>query len=62
MKITPKQPVLILGYSSVVPCSRYRCSNLVIFLDRINLDTQIKFVSSKDVNWPAWKDPISGSG
>ncbi|NND00385.1 MAG: RES family NAD+ phosphorylase [Gammaproteobacteria bacterium] len=47
----------LLDYQGlIVPSARFDCNNLVIFLDRINLDTQIKISKSDDVNWPAWRE------
>ena len=40
----------------IVPSARWDCSNLVLFLDRINTDEQLHLIDSHDVNWPAWRE------
>ncbi|MGB5705610.1 MAG: RES family NAD+ phosphorylase [Arenicellales bacterium] len=40
----------------IVPSARYEGINLVIFMDRVNLDTQLEIVETIDVNWPAWRE------
>jgi len=47
----------LLDYQGLlVPSARFDCSNLVVFMDRINPDRQLKVSKSEDVNWPAWRE------
>lgn len=39
----------------VVPNVRWDCKNLVLFLDRLDLSSQIELTKSDPINWPAWK-------
>ena len=40
----------------IVPSARWDCSNLILFMDRIDLNMQIKLIEFSEVNWPAWKE------
>lgn len=40
----------------IVPSARWACLNLVIFMDRIDVDKQIRAVGRQEINWPAWKE------
>jgi RES domain-containing protein len=42
--------------SLLVPSTRWSCSNLVLFLDRLNPDEAFVVGPPEDVNWPAWKE------
>ena len=39
----------------LVPSTRWQCLNLVLFLDRIDIQ-HLSIESRADVNWPAWKE------
>lgn len=43
----------------LVPSARWHCSNLVLFLDRLDLNDAVFFEDRKEVNWPAWKEQRS---
>ena len=40
----------------IVPSARWDCNNLMIFMDRIDLNTHIELIDDSEVNWPAWKE------
>lgn len=40
----------------IVPSARWDCNNLVLFIERIDLNTQIALIEFSEVNWPAWKE------
>ena len=40
----------------IVPSARWNCNNLMVFMDRIDLNTQIELIDYSEVNWPAWKE------
>lgn len=40
----------------LVPSSRSTSLNLVLFLDRLDPESGVSVVDSRDVNWPAWKE------
>jgi hypothetical protein len=51
------EAVHMLDYEGfIIPSARYDCSNLVLFMDRIDLNAQLRFESAEDINWPAWKE------
>jgi len=39
----------------LVPSARFRCSNLVLFTDRISHPGHIQLVNSEDVDWLDWR-------
>lgn len=39
----------------VVPSARYKCSNLVLFLDKISGGDSLHLTKSEDVNWSDWR-------
>lgn len=49
--------VRFLEYQGIlVPNARWNCSNLVIFMDQIDLNEGIVIEDQELVNWPAWKE------
>lgn len=40
----------------LVPSARWPCSNLVIFMDQIDINTAILIEDGERINWPAWKE------
>jgi len=42
----------------IVPSARWECMNLVLFLDRIDLNTQLAVITATDINWPAWREQL----
>lgn len=40
----------------IVPSVRWSCLNLVIFLDRVDLNQAVIVEDCQKVNWPAWKE------
>jgi len=40
----------------IVPNARWNCTNLVIFMDQIDLNEAIEIEGEEDINWPAWKE------
>lgn len=47
----------LLDYQGLlVPSARYDCNNLVVFIDRIIPEKQLKVSRTEDVNWPAWRE------
>jgi hypothetical protein len=40
----------------IVPSIRWPCHNLILFLDRLNLDVALRVEETYDINWPAWKE------
>ena len=44
-----------LGFDSIMaPSARSKCSNLILFMDRIEL-TDLKIIESDEVDWGAWQ-------
>ncbi|MGH8502564.1 MAG: RES family NAD+ phosphorylase [Gammaproteobacteria bacterium] len=43
----------------IIPSARWDSMNLVLFLDRVDLNTQLALVTSEDVNWPAWIEQLN---
>lgn len=39
----------------LVPSARWPCQNLVLFLDRLDLNHALAAEEQKDINWPAWR-------
>ena len=39
----------------LVPSTRFACSNLVLFTDRVSHTGHLLLVSSEDVDWPDWR-------
>jgi RES domain-containing protein len=53
----------LLDYQGLlVPSARFDCINLVIFLDRIDSERQIKLSKQSEVNWPAWRETLNARG
>jgi len=49
--------VRFLEYQGMlVPNARWNCSNLVIFMDQIDLNEAIEIEGQEKINWPAWKE------
>jgi RES domain len=44
----------------LVPSPRWRCLNLVLFLDRLDPDS-LAAEEASEVNWPAWREQHKGS-
>lgn len=44
----------------IIPSARWDCENLVLFLDRIDINTQIRVMETNDLNWPAWVERHKG--
>lgn len=42
--------------SLLVPSARWECLNLILFLDRLNLNHALVVEETSDVNWPAWRE------
>jgi len=42
----------------LVPSARYDCNNLIVFMDRIDTEKQLKVLKTEDVNWPAWRERL----
>lgn len=40
----------------IVPSARWDCNNLVLFVDRIDLNEHVTTLDASDVDWPAWKE------
>ena len=40
----------------IVPSARWDCENLILFMDRICLETQLKVTEYKEINGPAWRE------
>lgn len=47
---------LVGAEAIVVPSARWECENVMIFLDQIDLNSQLSLVVSEDINWPAWRE------
>lgn len=45
----------------IVPSARWPCSNLVLFLDRMDHVDLLEVVETRDVNWPAWRERMNRS-
>ena len=39
----------------IVPSARWDCLNLVLFLDRLDVSTQLEILKSNPIDWPAWR-------
>ncbi len=51
----------LLDYEAlIVPSARWNCNNLVLFLDKFDVDERLRLVASSDVNWPAWRENAKG--
>lgn len=49
--------VRFLEYQGMlVPSARWGCSNLVIFMDQIDITEAIEVEGQESINWPAWKE------
>lgn len=42
----------------IIPSARWECKNIVLFLDRLDLNTELTLVASENVNWPAWSEQL----
>jgi len=42
----------------MVQSARWECMNLVLFLDRIDLNTQLTVLTATDINWIAWRERL----
>jgi len=40
----------------IVPSARWECSNLVLFIERTDLNEHIELLEQSNVNWPAWRE------
>ena len=40
----------------IIPSARWPCLNLILFLDRLNLDLALRIEETHDINWPAWRE------
>ena len=40
----------------IVPSARWRCNNVIIFLDQLDLNESITIVDEQPVTWPAWRE------
>jgi hypothetical protein len=40
----------------VVPSARWPCSNLILFLDRLDVEAALRVEETMDINWPAWRE------
>ncbi len=40
----------------LVPSSRWKCSNLVLYIDQLDINECITLNGNELVNWPAWKE------
>jgi len=40
----------------IVPSARWECNNLVLFIERIDLNEHIELLEDSDINWPAWRE------
>ncbi len=38
----------------IVPSARWDCLNLVLFLDRLDIDAQLEILRSTPIDWPTW--------
>jgi RES domain-containing protein len=45
----------------LVPSARWPCQNLVLFLDRLDLNRAIAAGEQRDINWPAWRDNVAAT-
>jgi hypothetical protein len=43
----------------IVPSARWECDNLVLFLDRFDIDAQLQVTATKNINWPAWRERVN---
>ncbi len=51
------ESVYMMDYQGlIVPSARWECNNLVLFIDRIDLNEHIELLGKSDVNWPAWRE------
>jgi RES domain len=42
--------------SLLAPSARWPCQNLMLFLDRLDLDEALVVEESSEINWPAWRE------
>jgi len=42
----------------IVPSARWECNNLVLFVERIDLNEHIELIDMSEVDWPAWKEKL----
>ena len=40
----------------IVPSARWPCCNLILFLDRLDVNVALKVEETRDINWPAWRE------
>ena len=38
----------------IAPCARWACDNLILFPDRMGMDTTLEVVTSEAVDWVTW--------
>jgi len=51
------EAAFMLDYQGlIVPSARANARNLVLFVERIDLDEDIELLDTVEVNWPAWKE------
>ena len=51
------EAAFMLDYQGlIVPSARSSARNLVLFIERIDLNKDINLLEASDVNWPAWKE------
>lgn len=51
------EAAFMLDYQGlIVPSARADAGNLVLFVERIDLNEDIELLKASDVNWPAWKE------
>jgi hypothetical protein len=46
----------------IVPSARWKCANLVLFIDRLTDPEPLRAVSTRDLNWPAWRERAAREG
>jgi len=42
----------------IVPSARWPCLNLVLFMDRLSDDDDLRVAETRDVNWPSWRERV----
>jgi len=42
----------------IVPSARWECNNLLLFIERIDLNEHIELLKESDINWPAWREKL----
>lgn len=42
----------------IIPSARWDCNNLMLFIERIDINEQIELLGTNDVNWPAWREKL----